>query len=187
MQLIDISFLEGIIGDTGKEVKDHPWMLCYNDFHSHNIMLRCASRYTAESSIAIDFEDCNLEDSMWDLCFLGGQSRNGAGTLSFGTYFHSWCRRQTTRSSLYPVRNGALCHLGRFARSIVGAASKGNDGKIKHSSSGLQRRSLAECPALPVQLIYWEGEERGTISSGYVKLTSARLICFVSSTTLKPK
>ena len=60
----DVRFVEGIIRDTEQKVKDHPWVPCHNDFHSHNVMLgRAGSRYP-ERLLAIDFEDCDLGDPM---------------------------------------------------------------------------------------------------------------------------
>lgn len=66
----DVGFVEGIIHDTGEEVKGHPWMPCHNDFHSHNVMLRRGSRDDSDCLLAIDFEDCDLGDPMWDLAYL---------------------------------------------------------------------------------------------------------------------
>lgn len=66
----DVRLVEGIIHDTREKVKDHPWMPCHNDFHSHNVMLARASRGDAERLFAIDFEDCDLGDPMWDLAYL---------------------------------------------------------------------------------------------------------------------
>lgn len=71
MRSHDVRFIEGIIDDVGERVKNHPWMPCHNDFHSHNIMLvRQASRHQPERLLAIDFEDCDLADPMWDLAYL---------------------------------------------------------------------------------------------------------------------
>ena len=66
----DVRIIEGIIRDTGEKVKDHPWMPCHNDFHSHNVMLTRSSRGDSECLLAIDFEDCDLGDPMWDLAYL---------------------------------------------------------------------------------------------------------------------
>ena len=66
----DVRFIEGIIRDTGEKVKDHPWMPCHNDFHSHNVMLTRSSRGDSKCLLAIDVEDCDLGDPMWDLAYL---------------------------------------------------------------------------------------------------------------------
>ena len=66
----DVRLVESIIRDTGETVKDHPWMPCHNDFHSHNVMLGRAGRDGSERLLAIDFEDCDLADPMWDLAYL---------------------------------------------------------------------------------------------------------------------
>ena len=66
----DVRFMEGIIHDTEEKVKDHPWMPCHNDFHSHNVMLGRTGRDDPERLLAIDFEDCDLGDPMWDLAYL---------------------------------------------------------------------------------------------------------------------
>lgn len=70
MPLKDVRFVESIIHDTREKVKNHPWMPCHNDFHSHNIMLGSASRDDSEYLLAIDFEECDLGDPMWDLAYL---------------------------------------------------------------------------------------------------------------------
>lgn len=36
----DIRLIESIIRNAQEQVKNHPWVPCHNDFHSHNIMLR---------------------------------------------------------------------------------------------------------------------------------------------------
>ena len=70
MQPKDIRFIEDNLHDVAENVKGHPWMPCHNDFHSHNVMLRRASGNNPERLLAIDFEDCNLGDPMWDLAYL---------------------------------------------------------------------------------------------------------------------
>ena len=70
MQQKDIRLIEVILYDVAENVKGHPWMPCHNDFHSHNVMLRRASGSKPERLLAIDFEDCNLGDPMWDLAYL---------------------------------------------------------------------------------------------------------------------
>ncbi|KAL8657465.1 MAG: hypothetical protein Q9226_001894 [Calogaya cf. arnoldii] len=70
-ELDEIKSMENIISDTAEIVKDHPWVLCHNDFHSHNLFLQAAkSNYCTGKLIAIDFEDCSLGDPMWDLAYL---------------------------------------------------------------------------------------------------------------------
>ncbi|MCJ1457684.1 hypothetical protein MMC28_008053 [Mycoblastus sanguinarius] len=66
----DIGFIEGIHNGTAENIKDHPWVPCHNDFHSHNVMLVRTDRDDTESLFAIDFEDCDLGDPMWDLAYL---------------------------------------------------------------------------------------------------------------------
>ena len=70
MQPKGIRLIEGILHDVVENVKGHPWMPCHNDFHSHNVMLGRASGNSPEYLLAIDFEDCNLGDPMWDLAYL---------------------------------------------------------------------------------------------------------------------
>lgn len=70
MQPKDIRFIEDILHYVAENVKGRPWMPCHNDFHSHNVMLRRASVNSPERLLAIDFEDCNLGDPMWDLAYL---------------------------------------------------------------------------------------------------------------------
>ena len=74
----DVRLIESIIRDIREKVKEHPWMSCHNDFHSHNIMLRCTSGEDSESLLAIDFEECNSRRSDVGSRLLGGQSRTRA-------------------------------------------------------------------------------------------------------------
>ncbi|KAL8853707.1 MAG: hypothetical protein Q9221_001518 [Calogaya cf. arnoldii] len=68
LKLDEINCMEDIISNTAKSVKDHPWVLCHNDFHSHNLFLQAAkTNYCTGELMAIDFEDCNLGDPMRDL------------------------------------------------------------------------------------------------------------------------
>lgn len=66
----DARLIEAIIYNTEEQVKGHSWTPCHNDFHSHNVMLRHASRDDPQSLLAIDFEACDLGDPMWDLAYL---------------------------------------------------------------------------------------------------------------------
>jgi thiamine kinase-like enzyme len=50
---------------VGDRPQDHLIVPCHNDFHSLNIMLDLQGALWA-----IDFEDCNLGDPMWDLGYL---------------------------------------------------------------------------------------------------------------------
>ncbi|KAL8789299.1 MAG: hypothetical protein Q9213_001222 [Squamulea squamosa] len=61
----EIRLVENIIYNAIKVVQGHPWVPCHNDFHSHNIFLQPSGRM-----MAIDFEDCDLGDPMWDLAYL---------------------------------------------------------------------------------------------------------------------
>ncbi|KAL8800857.1 MAG: hypothetical protein Q9182_004877 [Xanthomendoza sp. 2 TL-2023] len=72
MNLEEVRMIESILNDTGTAVHGHPWVPCHNDFHSHNIMLQQKhSRMDHEERLlAIDFEDCDLADPMWDLAYL---------------------------------------------------------------------------------------------------------------------
>ncbi|KAL9023191.1 MAG: hypothetical protein Q9180_008337 [Flavoplaca navasiana] len=71
MESNEVTLIEKIISNTAKTVKGHPWVLCHNDFHSHNIFLQPAeTRYRAEKLMVIDFEESDLGDPMWDLAYL---------------------------------------------------------------------------------------------------------------------
>ncbi|TAQ86120.1 hypothetical protein B7494_g5550 [Chlorociboria aeruginascens] len=65
----DEQFLSNLISWTSTRVGDRPQahlqVPCHNDFHSHNIMLDVRGTLWA-----IDFEDCNFGDPMWDLGYL---------------------------------------------------------------------------------------------------------------------
>ena len=68
----DIRLIEAVLCKFEREVRrgsDYPLVPCHNDFHSHNVMLRHASS-SDERLLAIDFEDCDLGDPMWDLAYL---------------------------------------------------------------------------------------------------------------------
>jgi thiamine kinase-like enzyme len=62
----DEPFLCDLISWTSMRVGDRPqahlMVPCHNDFHGHNIMLDVQGTLWA-----IDFEDCNIGDPMWDL------------------------------------------------------------------------------------------------------------------------
>ena len=65
MSAAEIQLIEDILRDTEQVVSDHPWTPCHNDFHSQNAML------LKDGSLrAIDFEDCDLADPMWDVAYL---------------------------------------------------------------------------------------------------------------------
>ncbi|KAI4231009.1 MAG: hypothetical protein LQ349_005893 [Xanthoria aureola] len=70
----EVRLIEEIVASTKEMVKDHPWVLCHNDFHSHNIFLQPTAESTTDSCtehlVAIDFEECDLGDPMWDLAYL---------------------------------------------------------------------------------------------------------------------
>ena len=69
----DASLLGTVVRDTTNAVSHHPWTPCHNDFHSQNVMmLRHSSKNDSnhECLRAIDFEDCDLGDPMWDLAYL---------------------------------------------------------------------------------------------------------------------
>ena len=67
----DARLINNIILDTPFYVKNHPWTPCHNDFHSQNIILRRDGEDGGDDSlVAIDFEDCDLGDPMWDLAYL---------------------------------------------------------------------------------------------------------------------
>ncbi|KAL8888250.1 MAG: hypothetical protein Q9192_006210 [Flavoplaca navasiana] len=71
MGLNEVKLIEKIISNTAKMVKGHPWVLCHNNFHSHNIFLQPAeTRFRADKLMAIDFEESDLGDPMWDLAYL---------------------------------------------------------------------------------------------------------------------
>jgi len=72
MRRRDRRLVERIVSDTAYRLKwGHPWLPCHNDFHSHNIMLRRAGEDdNTDCLFAIDFEDCDLGDPMWDLAYL---------------------------------------------------------------------------------------------------------------------
>ena len=68
----EVRLIEEIVSRTKEMVKEHPWVLCHNDFHCHNIFLQqpVAAGGTIEHLMAIDFEECDLGDPMWDLAYL---------------------------------------------------------------------------------------------------------------------
>lgn len=66
----EVRLIEEIVCSTAEMVKDHPWVLCHNDFHSHNIFSQPAAGGYPEHLMAIDFEECDLGDPMWDLAYL---------------------------------------------------------------------------------------------------------------------
>ncbi|KAL8889348.1 MAG: hypothetical protein Q9215_003377 [Flavoplaca cf. flavocitrina] len=71
MESNDVILIEKIISNTANMVKGHSWVLCHNDFHSHNIFLQPAeTRFRADKLMAIDFEESDLGDPMWDLAYL---------------------------------------------------------------------------------------------------------------------
>ena len=71
MESNQVTLIEKIISNTAKVVKGHPWVLCHNDFHSHNIFLQPGeTRFRADKLMAIDFEETGLGDPMWDLAYL---------------------------------------------------------------------------------------------------------------------
>ena len=66
----EAKIIESVLHATAVAVKEHPWKPCHNDFHSHNVMIQHATKTSTERLLAIDFEDCDLGDPMWDLAYL---------------------------------------------------------------------------------------------------------------------
>ena len=68
----DELLVESVLRKYESEIKgggEYPLVPCHNDFHSHNVMLRHATT-SGKKLLAIDFEDCDLGDPMWDLAYL---------------------------------------------------------------------------------------------------------------------
>ena len=68
----DICLIEAVLRKCEGEVRggsEHPLVPCHNDFHCHNLMLRHANS-SGGRLLAIDLEDCDLGDPMWDLAYL---------------------------------------------------------------------------------------------------------------------
>ena len=73
----DVRLIEAVLRKCEREIgggSGHALVPCHNDFHTQNVMLR---HHAAGSSgdgggrlLAIDFEDCDLGDPMWDLAYL---------------------------------------------------------------------------------------------------------------------
>ncbi|KAL9088209.1 MAG: hypothetical protein Q9165_006336 [Trypethelium subeluteriae] len=68
----DIQLVETVLEDTRREIgqiHSYPDLLvpCHNDFHSHNIILGSDGN---DQYMAIDFENTDLGDPMWDLAYL---------------------------------------------------------------------------------------------------------------------
>lgn len=63
----DVRLIETVLSHSRGVLASTPTSLvpCHNDFHSHNIMLDEKGRLWA-----IDFENCDLGDPMWDLAYL---------------------------------------------------------------------------------------------------------------------
>ena len=61
----DARLLDSVVQDTKEAVDNHPWTPCHNDFHSRNIMMLKDGCLRA-----IDFEDLDSGDPMWDLAYL---------------------------------------------------------------------------------------------------------------------
>ncbi|KAI4089151.1 MAG: hypothetical protein LQ339_008593, partial [Xanthoria mediterranea] len=61
----EVRLIEEIVSSTKEVVDGHPWVLCHNDFHSHNIFLQPVAggtRSCTKHLMAIDFEECDLGD-----------------------------------------------------------------------------------------------------------------------------
>lgn len=68
----DIHLIEAVLRKCETEIRagnGNPLVPCHNHFQSHNIMLRHTTG-RSEELLAIDFEDCDLGDPMWDLACL---------------------------------------------------------------------------------------------------------------------
>ncbi|KAL9078856.1 MAG: hypothetical protein Q9157_002226 [Trypethelium eluteriae] len=71
MPLEDIQLVETVLDDVRREIgqiHSHPDLLvpCHNDFHSHNIIVEHDGNHR---HMAIDFENADLGDPMWDLAY----------------------------------------------------------------------------------------------------------------------
>ncbi|KAG8527218.1 uncharacterized protein KY384_008648 [Bacidia gigantensis] len=70
MPQADMRLIDGVLVNTGNKVKGHPWVPCHNDLHCQNIMLNNIPQgEDGNQVVAIDFEDCDLADPMWDLAY----------------------------------------------------------------------------------------------------------------------
>ena len=74
----DVRLIEAVLRKCEREIgggSGRALVPCHNDFHTHNVMLRHDAAGSGSSSsggrlLAIDFEDCDLGDPMWDLAYL---------------------------------------------------------------------------------------------------------------------
>lgn len=71
----DVRFLESVMTHTKNEIKDfysspHRLVPCHNDFHCQNIMLEQNNDQKNNRAVAIDFENLDLGDPMWDFAYL---------------------------------------------------------------------------------------------------------------------
>ena len=74
----DVRLIEAVVRKCEREIgggSRRALVPCHNDFHTHNVMLRHDAAGSSSSSsggrlLAIDFENCDLGDPMWDLAYL---------------------------------------------------------------------------------------------------------------------
>ncbi|KAM0802118.1 kinase-like domain-containing protein [Usnea florida] len=111
MQTKDIRLIKVVLHDVAENVKGHPWMPCHNDFHSHNVMLRRASGHKPERLLAIDFEDCNLGDPMWDLAYLAVNLEMEQETYSLACLYHATAEDERRMRAYIPL---AMAHCATW-------------------------------------------------------------------------
>ena len=107
----DIHLIELILHHVAENVKGHPWMPCHNDFHSHNVILRRASEHKPEQLLAIDFEDCNLGDPMWDLAYLAVDLRMEQETSSLACLYRATAGDERRIQAYVPL---AMAHCATW-------------------------------------------------------------------------
>ena len=111
MQLKDIRLMEVVLHNVAENVKGHPWVPCHNDFHSHNVMLRRPSGSKPERLLAIDFEDCNLGDPMWDLAYLAVNLEMEQETYSLARLYRATAEDERRFRAYVPL---ALAHCATW-------------------------------------------------------------------------
>ena len=107
----DIRLIEVILHHVAENVKGHPWMPCHNDFHSHNVILRRASGCKPERLLAIDFEDCNLGDPMWDLAYLAVDLKMEQETSSLACLYRATAEDKRRIRAYVPL---AMAHCATW-------------------------------------------------------------------------
>lgn len=136
----EVHLIRNIIRDAATRVKGHPFVPCHNDFHSHNVMLQHASVGIPERLLAIDFEDCNLGDPMWDLAYLAVNLELEQNPDSLGLFYGASEEEMRRVRAYVPL---AMAHCATWAAIRGGAWTQHQEELMERLKAVMAHHNIA--------------------------------------------